>query len=178
MNNYLTISYNLFFSSWILLVNSCAVYLAAFYFSQLTAVQRRKFALLISVLLLWILCSFSLEGLKKVDFYWYAFHDIIGLSFVIFPLTYLPKEIKLSNIMKGLLAFPDKYSYHIYLTHQIFIFGALSVIEITAFLPLNICILFFVINISAFLLFKLSSSLQQSIIKSTSSSLLPIRDNL
>lgn len=56
--------------------------------------------------------------------------------------------------LKKTLLLSDKYSYEVFLTHQLFIFGAFSVMNIFAYETLNVCFVFFASFCAAFLLHR------------------------
>ena len=78
-------------------------------------------------------------------------HVLLGCSLFIMLYKSLNK-IKLVTY-NGVLNFFDKYSYFIYLTHQIFILREFSIMNLTEFLWLNICIVFATSIISGMLLY-------------------------
>jgi hypothetical protein len=79
-------------------------------------------------------------------------HSLLGIS-LFFGMYWLFTLI-LSNKSekKGLLYYSDKYSYDIYIVHQIYILGAFTLIGFTEYLALDIVIISVLIIISAILL--------------------------
>ena len=74
----------------------------------------------------------------------------------IFGLMLLFKKIQLKHF-NLLLNFSDKYSYHIYLVHQLFILSPLTLMLLTPSYTTNILISIIVIVITGVLLQKISS---------------------
>ena len=91
-------------------------------------------------------------------FYKYS-HGALGIA--LFLILYrLFKNIK-SNFV---LRFSDGYSYHIYLVHQIFILGPLSLMGITSSVAMNIFIICVCILVSGFLLKQICRLVEKAII--------------
>ena len=62
-------------------------------------------------------------------------HSLLGVAlFFILLQLFKKKEVKYNNLLK----FTDKYSYCIYLVHQVFIMGTFSLLQITDFVVINI----------------------------------------
>lgn len=76
-------------------------------------------------------------------------HVFLGvILFILFYKTFNKLKIKENFILK----FSDKYSYYIYLTHQIFILNRFSVLSLTKNTGLNILFIFLLSFISGVLL--------------------------
>ena len=81
-------------------------------------------------------------------------HSLLGVAlFFILLQLFKKKEIKYNNLLK----FTDKYSYCIYLVHQVFIMGTFSLLQITDFVVINIFLVIIVILIAAILLKQLTN---------------------
>jgi peptidoglycan/LPS O-acetylase OafA/YrhL len=79
-------------------------------------------------------------------------HSLLGIS-LFFGMYWLFTGILTEKSGgKGLLYYSDKYSYDIYIVHQIYILGAFTLIGLTGFLALDILIISVAIVISAVLL--------------------------
>lgn len=76
-------------------------------------------------------------------------HVLLGST--IFIILYeILKKVDIKD--NKLLSFSDKYSYYIYLTHQVFILGAFSLLFLTKILTVNILIIFICSILSGILL--------------------------
>ena len=64
-----------------------------------------------------------------------------------------------------LLEFSDKYSYHIYLVHQIFILFHMSLLNLTPYLVINICLILICSILSGIILKKIDAFINVHIIK-------------
>ena len=85
----------------------------------------------------------------------------IFFAIVAFFIVY-KREI-LSRKLKKILDFSDKYSYDIYLTHMIYVKGALSVIFLTKFLILNYLIVVFLSVSSGIILYHICRKMEKLI---------------
>ena len=83
------------------------------------------------------------------------------MSYFVLILYNLLKLINFKEKVK-FLDFTDKYSYHLYLTHQIFILGPLSVLSLTASKPLNIVLSLIFIALLTFVMILLSNLFKKS----------------
>lgn len=86
-------------------------------------------------------------------------HVFLGLTlffsmYILFN-KYSDKIYK-SSIFTNLLDISDKYSFDVYIVHQIFILGQLSLMGLTSYIGLDIIIIIILILMSAYLLRKLS----------------------
>ena len=78
-------------------------------------------------------------------------HGLIGISlFLIIAIIF--KKIKYNK----LLYYSDKYSYYVYLVHQIFILNQFSLLDITNYLWINIILILFITIVSAIALYYLT----------------------
>lgn len=76
-------------------------------------------------------------------------HTVLGVAIYFILLLFLKgKNIKYTNLLK----ISDKYSYSVYLVHQIFILNTFSLLNITDYIILNIVLIVLVIAVSAFIL--------------------------
>lgn len=90
-------------------------------------------------------------------------HTLLGIS--IFLLLYVlieNKEVN-KNIFINFINYISKLSYEIYLTHQIFILGPLSLLHTSKYLSLNLIIIFIFIWIYSLLVFKCSDLIKNRI---------------
>ena len=94
------------------------------------------------------------------------FSCMLGLSCSIFML--LGFDFLNTKPSKKILSISDKYSFYIYLTHQPFLIGALSLINLTTSLILNVIIFLASTILASFILCKLTESVL-NIIKNTKS---------
>ena len=85
-------------------------------------------------------------------------HGALGIA--LFLLLY-----QILNNVKGniILRFSDRYSYHIYLVHQIFILGPLTLMNVTSYIAVNILIIVVCILVSGVALERISYYLEKPI---------------
>lgn len=100
--------------------------------------------ILIAELLLSSKTSFLEQGVS----YW-LIHDLVGILWVLGGYSIM-KLIKLESIPQ-LLTLLDKYSFHIYLVHFIFLVGPFAIINVTSYKVLNVGIALCCIAISTIL---------------------------
>lgn len=89
------------------------------------------------------------------------YKSIVGMFtclFFIMTDKHTPKYTKLYDLN-------DRYSYCIYLTHHIFILGALSVMSLTQYLVCNIAIALILTFAAGVALFHISGSLTNLVVK-------------
>lgn len=78
-------------------------------------------------------------------------HMFLGISLFII-LRHIFRNLKDCKLLK----FSDEYSYYIYLVHQFFIFGPISLMELTKYVPINIFIVLVIVVVLAVILKKFS----------------------
>lgn len=77
-------------------------------------------------------------------------HALLGCTiFILLKKAF--EKIKYSNLLIKILESSDKYSYYIYLVHQFFILGSLSLLKITNSVFINIIIVVICISISTYI---------------------------
>ena len=81
-------------------------------------------------------------------------HVLLGV-FIFLVLYAIFSKIQLKSIAKKILSVSDKYSYEIYLVHQFFILGPLSLMALTTIRVADIFIVLLCVCLSAFILQKL-----------------------
>ena len=90
-------------------------------------------------------------------------HTLLGV-FIFISLYYiLSLNMNLKNLDFKLLNIISKYSYEIYLVHQIFIIGPVSILFLTKYFALNLAIIFILIILLSVLIYKASTYLKHII---------------
>ncbi len=111
------------------------------------------FIVLLAILVPRILMQYNLFGVKTspyIAYYQTYSHVLLGsFLFIIMLTTFDHLQIKENK----LLDFSDKYSYYIYLTHQIFILFHISILHLTNSLFINIILILLTSTITAFILY-------------------------
>ena len=79
-------------------------------------------------------------------------HSLLGITLFFTMYWLFSKILSNKSEKKGILYYSDKYSYDVYIVHQIYILGVFSLISLTEYLSLNILIIAILIIISAVLL--------------------------
>ena len=88
-------------------------------------------------------------------------HSLLGISLFFGMLIILEKtEVKRNTVINYL----DKYSYSIYLVHQIFILNTFSLLHITGYVAINLLIIIAVVCCMAVILEKVSDRLRRFVV--------------
>ncbi|HBA69387.1 MAG TPA: hypothetical protein DCZ40_08530, partial [Lachnospiraceae bacterium] len=83
-------------------------------------------------------------------------HVLLGVG--IYLLLYeVFNRIHFKKLSTHILEIADKYSYEIYLVHQFFILGPLSLMQLTSCIPLNILIVIMCIVMAAYALKRIEN---------------------
>lgn len=91
----------------------------------------------------------KVEGMKSGNLFFDYSHMLLGLSlFFIIYLLIKNHDLKQSK----LIDFSDKYSFEIYIVHQLYILGRFSLMNLTPIMPINILVILFMIVISSVIL--------------------------
>ena len=89
----------------------------------------------------------------------------VAQALVVAVLSYVSPEGLDNQILKKMTAWSDRYSYCVYLTHNLFILGGFSLLEITPWLIVNILLVVGATSISAIVLHWLSEYVNKGIRK-------------
>lgn len=91
-------------------------------------------------------------------------HSILGIS-IFFTIYYTVSKWKIikNKYLERIICLLDNYSFEIYIVHQIYILGIYSLMKLTKFLFLNIIVIIVMIIISAYLLKKVTRSIENLI---------------
>lgn len=89
-----------------------------------------------------------------IEQWWHVFAG--SFLFMLLYCIFRKIKFKFSSKIKSFFDFTDKYTYDVYIVHQIFILGNFSVLALTDELMINYIILFSLILISALILFIIS----------------------
>ena len=117
-------------------------------------------AVITNVLRIYFVYIIKIGDNEKVDLFVKYARGFLGIA--IFLILYsLFKNIKYNAVLK----FSDKYSYHIYLVHMVFILGPLTLMRITKSVPLNIIIICCCIVVSALVLKMLETKVNNALDK-------------
>lgn len=151
---YILIRFQLMKFSWI--------YLYAFGYFYANASDRAKLSSLFISLFIFILVSLRIDMQVITDYYGWqnrVLHDYGG--FLLFTTGYylfqcIPDACKVFYKYIGLA---DKYSYPIYITHHIFIFGPLSLLSATPYLTMNVVLILSLSFVTAAILNIISNRL-------------------
>lgn len=92
-------------------------------------------------------------------------HTLLGYFIFIAIYYNFSLNCNSNNTIFKLLNTISKYSYEIYLVHQIFIIGPISILFLTKYLTLNLTIIFVLITLLAILINKISVYLKKYIFK-------------
>lgn len=128
-----------------------------YYFAN-TKVEVKSIILMIIMLLLLFLFK-DLESSKilnnsKENLLLHVFGGI-ALYFIGY---WFFQKLRLDQCM-SMIKILDRYSFHVYITHQIFVLGAFSMIDITGNLFINIVLILLLVIASALLLNKISEQI-------------------
>lgn len=147
-----------------------AVYIIGYYLShneKIKGIYVRKIYIklfgILTVVLFPIRLLIQYGNLKIENGYWNILrgqiidwhHLLIGISLFIFLLSFIENRKIESNSIKA-VNYLDKYSYYIYLVHQIFILNTFSLLNFTRFLFLNLIMIVVAIAFSSYILSKLT----------------------
>lgn len=147
-------------------------YILGYYFTKCVKTEKEQkhfFYIIFTLLIPMLFTSLTLKYqlMKEIPTLLLSFKNLICnwehvlLGSVLFLLLYeLFSHIKLKKNQNWLLSFSDKYSYFIYLTHQIFILNHMSILSITNHFVLNIFIIFVCSILSGILLYYINEKIQ------------------
>lgn len=92
-------------------------------------------------------------------------HTLLGCGIFIILYDILSKRETRKSLINKSMDIISKYSYEIYLTHQIFILGPLSVLFLSRYVSLNIILISILILIFSVLLYRISEYINKIIVK-------------
>ena len=115
-------------------------------------------ALVMNVIRIYFHYFRGITGNQLFDLFERYAHGALGIA--LFLLLY-----HILNNVRGniILRFSDRYSYHIYLVHQIFILGPLTLMNVTSYIAVNILIIVVCILVSGVALERFSYYLEKPI---------------
>ena len=97
--------------------------------------------------------SFSSEGMIGLLYNYFLSYTHLLLGAALFLIIYVLTDKMKQNT---LLRVSDKYSYCIYLVHQLFILSSFSLVELTGSVTINVLLTLIVVFVFAFLLYHIS----------------------
>lgn len=155
-------------------ISQLFTYVFGYYYTRCCTAYKKKNAFFITFILLALLLlplniitrynlinDFPMFLLSNSNIIHAWEHSFIGI--ILFICLY--KAFTKVKIPEFILKFSDKYSFFIYLTHQIFILGNFSILFLTNYLTINILIILLASVVSGVLLYRLYISITKLLSK-------------